>query len=180
MNTATIYIKIKPGTQAESLKWIRKTFQSFYPVSPYDYVFKDEANRRAYDDIAKWKQIILFGSILTIFISSIGLFGLSVLSAEKRVKEIGVRKVLGASTNHLVTILSRDFLWLVLIALVIASPIAWMAGNKWLENFPYRVSLHAWVFAGAAFLVTAIALFTISFQALKAAGANPVKSLRSE
>ncbi len=174
------HIKIKPGTEAESLKWIRKTFTSFYPVSPYDYVFKDEANRRAYDDIAKWKQIILFGSLLTIFVSCIGLFGLSVLSAERRVKEIGVRKVLGASTNHLATMLSRDFLWLVLIALVVASPLAWIAGNKWLEHFPYRVNLQLWIFAGAAVLVVVIALLTVSFQAFRAAGANPVKSLRSE
>lgn len=174
------YIKIKPGSQSASLEWIQKTFKNFYPLSPYSYVFKDEDNRRSYDDVAKWKQIILFGAILTIFISCIGLFGLSVLSAERRTKEIGIRKVLGASVNTVVTILSKDFLILVIISLVISSPLAYIAANKWLDNFPYRIALSAWLFIGAAVLVICIALCTVSFQAIKAAMSNPVKSLRTE
>jgi len=122
----------------------------------------------------------LFGALLTIFISCIGLFGLSVLSAEKRTKEIGIRKVLGASVQNIVTTLSTDFVKLVVFALVIASPIAYLAANKWLQNFPYRITINSWMFIGSALLVVFVALFTVSFQAIKAAIANPVNSLRSE
>ncbi|HRI22304.1 MAG TPA: ABC transporter permease, partial [Panacibacter sp.] len=109
-----------------------------------------------------------------------GLFGLSVLSAEKRTKEIGIRKVLGASVSGVVTILSRDFLKLVAVALIIAIPVAWWAAGKWLENYPYRITLGWQMFAGGAALVIMIALVTVSFQAVRAAVANPVKSLRTE
>jgi len=174
------YIKIKPNTATASLKWIQELFKQFYPVSPYIYAFKNDDNRKQYADIEKWKQIILFGATVTIFISCIGLFGLSVLCAEKRTKEIGIRKVLGASVQHIVRTLSTDFIKLVVIALVIASPLAYMAANKWLQNFPYRIAITSWMFMGAALLVTFVALFTVSFQAIKAAIANPVKSLRTE
>ena len=136
----TYYIKIKPNTAAASLKWIQKTYQQFYPMSPYAYVFKNDENRKQYADVEKWKQIILFSAILTIFISCIGLFGLSVLSAEKRTKEIGIRKVLGASVQQIVTTLSTDFIKLVAIALIIATPLVYMAANKWLQNYPYRIA----------------------------------------
>src|SRR4029077_7806328 len=112
-------------------------FKKLFPTSPYSYIFKDQENLKNYEAEAKWKQIMLFGAILTIFISCIGLFGLSVLSAEKRTKEIGIRKVLGASVGIVVTILSKDFLTLVGLALLIAIPAAWFAANKWLENYPY-------------------------------------------
>jgi len=174
------YIKIKPNTAAASLKWIQKTYQQFYPMSPYAYVFKNEENRMQYADVEKWKQVILFGAILTIFISCIGLFGLSVLSAEKRTKEIGIRKVLGASVSSIISILSADFLKLIFIALIMSIPLAWMAINKWLQNYPYRVTLSWWFFASSGLLVILIALFTISFQSIKAAIANPVKSLKTE
>jgi putative ABC transport system permease protein len=176
----TYYIRIKPNTATSSLKWIQKTYQQFYPMNPYAYVFKNDENRKQYADVEKWKQIILFGAILTIFISCIGLFGLSVLSAEKRIKEIGIRKVLGASVQHIATTLSTDFIKLVIIALVIASPLAYAAASKWLQNFPYRITISWWLFAFASLLVVSIALFTVSFQAIKAAIANPVKSLRTE
>jgi putative ABC transport system permease protein len=174
------YIKIKPTTATASLEWIQKTFQQFYPMSSYSYVFKNDENRKQYTDIEKWKQIILFGAILTIFISCIGLFGLSVLSAEKRTKEIGIRKVLGASAQQIVTTLSTDFIKLIVLALVIASPLIYIASNKWLQNFPYRIQVSWWLFALAGVLVMLIALFTVSFQSIKAAIANPVKSLRAE
>lgn len=174
------YIKIKPSTAAASLKWIQKTYQQFYPMSPYSYVFKTDENRMQYADVEKWKRIILFGAILTIFISCIGLFGLSFLSAEKRTKEIGIRKVLGASVQQIVTTLSIDFIKLVAIALIIASPLVYIAANKWLQNYPYRIKMSWWLFASAGILVMLIALFTVSFQSIKAAVANPVKSLRTE
>jgi putative ABC transport system permease protein len=179
-NYGMVYIKIKPNTAAASLRTIQKTFKQLFPLSPYSYVFMNEQNRKNYEAESKWKQIMLFGAILTIFISCIGLFGLSVLSAEKRTKEIGIRKVLGASVNRVVTILSKDFLKLVFISLIISIPAAWMAANKWLQNYPYRIILDWRLFVSAAILVIAIALFTVSFQAIKAAIANPVKSLRTE
>jgi putative ABC transport system permease protein len=140
----------------------------------------EEQNRKKYEAEDKWKQIIFFSAILTIFISCIGLFGLSVLSAEKRVKEIGIRKVLGASVHQVVSILSTDFLKLVILALMLAIPLAWIASNQWLQNYPYRTSLNWKLFASGSALVMAIAFFTISFQAIKAGLSNPVKSLKSE
>jgi putative ABC transport system permease protein len=174
------FIKIKPNTESASLKHIQKTFKELFPLNPYTYTFKDQENRKNYEAEEKWKQIMLFGALLTIFISCIGLFGLSVLSAEKRTKEIGIRKVLGASVKIVVTILSKDFLKLVVISLIIAIPAAWMAANKWLQNYPYRITLSWWLFASGAILVILIALLTVSFQAIRAAIANPVKSLRTE
>ena len=174
------YIKIRPNTATSSLKFIEKKFRDFFPFSPYTYVFKNEVNQRNYESEARWKQIILYGAILTIFISCIGLFGLSVLSAEKRTKEIGIRKVLGASVRNIATVLSLEFVKLVIIALIIAIPLAWLASAKWLENYPYRISMSWSLFGWAGILVILIAVCTVSFQAVKAALANPVKSLRSE
>ena len=173
-------IKIKDGSATESLKYIQATYKQLFPLSPYSYQFKDLENSKSYDAEARWKQIMLLSAILTIFISCIGLFGLSVLSAEKRKKEIGVRKVLGASIRSVVTSLSTDFLKLVLLAMVIAIPLAYMASVKWLEHYPYRITLSWGIFAGAGILVVLIALATVSFQAIKAAMANPVESLRTE
>jgi putative ABC transport system permease protein len=173
-------IKIKPDAVTASISHIEKTFKNLFPFSPYAYVFRDEQNRKNYDAEAKWKQIMMFSAVLTIFISCIGLFGLSVLSAEKRTKEIGIRKVLGASVTGIATSLSKDFLKLVIIALLVAIPFSWMVASKWLENYPYRITLSWWMFASAGIFVVLIALATVSFQAIKAAVANPVKSLRSE
>ena len=174
------FIKIKPGSETASLQHIQAAFKKIFPLNPYIYKFKDLENRRAYEAEAKWKQMMLFGAILTIFISSIGLFGLSVLSAEKRTKEIGIRKVLGASVGGVVTTLSKDFLKLVTIAMFIAMPAAWYFASQWLENYAYRIDLSWPMFAIAGTLVIFIALATVSFQAVKAAMASPVKALRSE
>jgi len=173
-------IKIRPNTAGSSLAYIQKTFKSLFPLTPYSYSFKLDENRKNYEAEAKWKQIMLFGAILTIFISCIGLFGLSVLSAEKRTKEIGIRKVLGASVGSIITTLSTDFLKLVILSMLVAIPAAWLVADKWLENYPYRISLSWWMFSIAALVVVMIALATVSFQAIKAAVANPVKSLRTE
>lgn len=175
-----VNIKIRPNTAGSSLAYIQKTFKSLFPLTPYSYTFKLDENRKNYEAEAKWKQIMLFGAILTIFISCIGLFGLSVLSAEKRTKEIGIRKVLGASVGSIITTLSTDFLKLVILSMLLAIPAAWLVAGKWLENYPYRISLSWWMFSIAAIVVILIALATISFQAIKAAISNPVKSLRTE
>ncbi len=179
-NYGMLYIKIKPGSETASLQYIAKTFKNLFPISAFAYNFKDQQNAKSYEAEAKWKQILFFSAMLTIFISCIGLFGLSVLSAEKRVKEIGIRKVLGASVGNIVSILSTDFLRLIFIALIISISLAWMATNKWLESYPYRVAISWWLFAIAAALVIFVALLTISFQSIKAAIGNPVKSLRAE
>lgn len=176
----TCYIRIKPGSETAALKHIEKTFRKLFPLNPYQYVFKNDENRNQYESEAKWKQIMLFSAAITIFISCIGLFGLSVLSAEKRTKEIGIRKVLGASVGSITTALCKDFVVLVLVSLVIAMPLAWVASNNWLQNYSYRISVGWEIFVGSSILVVGIALVTISFQAVKSALANPIKSLRTE
>jgi putative ABC transport system permease protein len=173
-----VYIKLRPGPSASALRHIEKTFRALFPMSPYAYTFKDEENYAQYAMEEKWKQIILCGAILTIFISCIGLFGLSVLAAERRTKEIGIRKVLGASVGSVVRILSMDFLMLVGIALLLAVPAAWYEASRWLENYPYRIGLSGWMFAAAGLVVVGIAVVTVSFHAVRAGRANPVKSLR--
>ncbi len=174
------FIKIKPGTETASLKQIEKTFKTLFPLNAFAYNFLEQQNAMSYQAEAKWKEILLFSAILTIFISCIGLFGLSVLSAEKRTKEIGVRKVLGASVNSIVVTLSTDFLKLIIISLFISMPLVWIAANKWLEHYPYRITPGWALFTAGGALVILIALITISFQSIKAAIANPVKSLRTE
>ncbi len=174
------YIKINPDHQQATLQHIQKVFKTLFPNSPYSYEFKDLENQKNYESEARWKQIMLFGALLTILISCVGLFGLSVLSAEKRTKEIGIRKVLGASVNTIVSILSRDFLTLVVISLVISIPLTWMTANKWLQNYPYRITLNWSIFVIGSLVVILIAIATVSFQAIKAAVANPVTSLRTE
>ncbi|GEO09220.1 ABC transporter permease [Segetibacter aerophilus] len=175
-----VFIKLKPGNVSASLKYLEKTFKALFPARPYQYNFKDAQNDAQYEREAKWKQIITFGAVLTIFISCIGLFGLATLSAEKRTKEIGIRKVLGASVTIIAGKLSTDFLKLVMLASIIASPIAWWVMNKWLQNYPYRVPINWWMFGFAVLAVVLVAFVTISYQAIKAAIANPVKSLRTE
>ena len=175
-----IFIKINNTSKADALNHIQREFKQVFPFIPYQYTFKDAQNAEQYDKEAKWKQIVTFGALLTIFISCIGLFGLATLSAERRRKEIGIRKVLGASVEGIVRKLSTDFLRLVLISAIIAAPAAWWAMNKWLQNYPYRIGISTWIFLFAAAFVAIIALATVSYQAIKAAIANPVNSLRSE
>jgi putative ABC transport system permease protein len=176
----TFYIKLKPGTESESLKFIQGAFSQIFPLSAYSYTFKSDENRQQYRELGKWKEIILFSAVLTILISCIGLFGLSVLAAQKRTKEIGIRKVVGASVQDIVTTLSKDFLKLVSIALFISIPFAWIISNQWLQKYAYRISLTWELFVGVGLLVIIIALITVSFQSIKIAVANPVESLRSE
>lgn len=175
-----VNIKIKPTTETASLAHIEKTFKSLFPLNPYVYKFKDLENRKAYESESKWKQIMLFGAILTIFISCIGLFGLATLSAEKRTKEIGIRKVLGASVASVVSLLSTDFVKLVSLSFIFSFPAAYLATQKWLENYPFRIEINVWFFVITATVTLCIALLTVSFQSIKAALMNPVKSLRSE
>ena len=150
------------------------------PGMPFSYQFLDDS----FDDMYRAEQrvgkIALVFSILAILIACLGLFGLATFIAEQRTKEIGIRKVLGASVQGLVQMLSKDFLYLVLIAFVIAVPIAWWLMAKWLQDFAYRVNIGWWIFLAAGVLAGLIALLTVSFQAVRAALTNPVKSLRTE
>jgi putative ABC transport system permease protein len=179
-NLGDLYIRIRPKSETASLAYLEKVFRHLYPLNPFSPTFMNETNMKNYESEARWKQILFFSAIITIFISCVGLFGLAVLSAERRVKEIGIRKVLGASVASVVRILSRDFLLLVLLALVLAIPGAWMAAHRWLENYPYRIRLGWELFAGPGLLVVLIAVMTVSAQAVKAAMANPARSLRAE
>ncbi|HMR93260.1 MAG TPA: ABC transporter permease, partial [Chitinophagaceae bacterium] len=184
MNPGNAYgqflIKIKEGHTTAALAHLGKTFRSLFPVKPFSYQFMDQQNLLRYEAEKKWSQILLFSAALTIFISCIGLFGLAVLAAEKRTKEIGIRKVLGASVPGIAASLSKDFIKLVLLSLVISIPCAWLAGSKWLDNYPYRVALSWTLFIQTSVLVIIIALLTIGYQSVKAALANPVKALRTE
>ena len=163
-----------------SVKKMEAIFRKYNPQYPFEYQFVDEEYNRKFDDAQRiGTQAGLF-AVLTIFISCLGLFGLATYMAENRVKEIGVRKVLGASVAGIATLLSKDFLKLVIVSLVVAAPIAWFAMYKWLEHYPYRVTIQWWVFLLAAVLSLAIALLTVSFQAIRAGLANPARSLRSE
>jgi len=179
-NSSQFNIRINPNNTPKTLHFIETTFKRLAPFYPFSYQFKDDSNRREYESEEKWKQIILFSAILTIFISCIGLLGLTALSAEQRTKEIGIRKVLGASVNSIVQLLTGNFLKLVLLANLIALPIAWWAVHKWLENFAYHITVHWWEFGIAACITLLIAMITIGFNAMKAAGVNPVTNLRSE
>jgi putative ABC transport system permease protein len=164
----------------ETIKAIEKIYRKLSPYRPFKYDFMDDLNRQNYEAEVRWKQIITLSAILTIFISCIGLFGLTMLSIKQRTKEIGVRKVLGASVFQISSLLSKNYIGLVLIAFLFAIPLAWYATNKWLENFAYRIDISWQIFAIATSIITVIALLTISYQSIRAALANPVKSLRTE
>ncbi|MBE9586880.1 ABC transporter permease [Mucilaginibacter sp. JRF] len=173
-------IQVAPGKQAEAIKGIQKIWDKYCPGDPFNYTFLDQEFDNMYKEDAKVSGLMSVFAIVAVIISCLGLFGLAAFTAEQRGKEIGIRKVLGASVSGIVTLLSKDFIYLVLISLVLASPLAWWLMNKWLQNFAYRAELQWWMFAMAGIIAIVIAFFTISFQAIKAAVVNPVKRLRSE
>ncbi|AQG81072.1 ABC transporter permease [Spirosoma montaniterrae] len=159
---------------------IESKWKQMAPGQPFNYNFMDESFDQTYRAEQRIGTLALTFAVLAILIACLGLFGLATFTAEQRTKEIGIRKVLGASVASIVTLLSKDFLKLVLVAIVIASPVAWYAMHRWLADFAYRIEIEWWVFALAGMLAVGIALLTVSFQSIKAAVANPVKSLRSE
>jgi putative ABC transport system permease protein len=173
-------IKLKAGATQTTLSAIQKQWKQFDDEFPFDYFFMDEQLNKFYQSDERLLKVISIFATLAIIIACIGLFGLSIYTAKQRTKVIGIRKVLGASVTGVVQLLSKDFIKLVGIAILIASPIAWWAGNKWLQDFAYRININAWIFISAGIIALMIAMFTVSFQAIKAAIANPVKSLRTE
>ncbi|HEY9364369.1 MAG TPA: FtsX-like permease family protein, partial [Chitinophagaceae bacterium] len=168
------------GNISAALTQIEKTWKKFLPEIPFEYQFLDNRYAKLYESENRQSSIFTIFSCIAIFIACLGLFGLSAFTITQRVKEIGVRKVLGASTGSIVKLISKDFLLLVVIAAVIAFPVAWYAMNHWLQDFAYRIQIGWWVFLLAGIIALLIAFATISFQAVKAAMSNPVNSLRSE
>ncbi len=180
INYGNILVRTQPGQTEQALASIETLCRTLNPNFPFTYSFVDSEYQKLYTSETVVGTLATVFACLAIFIACLGLFGLAAFTAEQRTKEIGVRKVLGASVASIVTLLSKDFLKLVLIAIVIASPLAWYAMNQWLQNFEYRIAIEWWVFALAGLLAVAIALLTVSFQSIKAALINPVKSLRAE
>jgi putative ABC transport system permease protein len=178
--TSFISVRVKPGDYEHTINLLQSKWKQFLPDNPFEYSFLDAE----FDSLYRTEQTI--GKVFSVFtflsltVACLGLLGLAIYTAERRNKEIGIRKVLGASVQNVVQMLSKDFLKLVIIASVIAFPLAWYAMSKWLEDFAFRTIISWWVFALASGLTLVIALATISFQSFKAAVANPVKSLRSE
>lgn len=176
-----IHIKLNEArSAAESLKKAEQIFKKYNSEYPFEYKFIDEEYAKKFENEKRTSTLSALFAGLTIFISCLGLFGLATYMAENRIKEIGIRKVLGASVSGITALLSKDFLKLVLLSFVIASPIAWWSMHKWLQEYPYRVSIQWWVFGLTALISITIAIATVSFQAIKAALSNPVKSLRTE
>jgi putative ABC transport system permease protein len=174
-----MYLYIRVSTN-DALKAIEKEYKAFNADQPFEYTFLDDTINNMYK--SEKKQGLIFGyfSGLAIIIACMGILGLSIFAAQQKIKEIGIRKVLGASVVSIVGELSKEFLKPVLVAAFIAAPLAWYGMHKWLQDFAYRIEIKWWVFAIAAIVATVIALITVSFQSIKAATANPVKSLRTE
>jgi len=179
-NSSAISVKLSPVNVSKSIDEIKRKYETFFPGNIFDYSFLNENFNRQYQNEQLFGKAFSIFAILAILVACLGLFGLAMFSTIQRTKEIGVRKVLGASVSNILLLLSKDFIKLVVIASIIAFPLAWWVMHKWLQDFSYRVEIGWWIFfiAGTAALV--IALFTMSFQAIKAAIANPVKSLRTE
>jgi len=176
---SNVTVALNSNNYKTLLSKIEKIWQNDVSIAPFEFSFLDQEVQKQYDTEITLSNIINVFTLMAIFISCLGLFGLAAFSAEQRNKEIGVRKVLGASVFNITQLLSKDFLKLVIISILISIPIAWWAMNKWLDAFAYKVGVQWWMFALAGLLAICIALFTVSFQAIKAAVANPVKSLRT-
>ncbi len=175
-----LIFKIKTTDVKGLLATMKKQWDKFNTDEPFTYTFMDDLYNKTYSAEQKTGTILNIFAVLTIFVACLGLFGLATYTAEQRTKEIGIRKVLGATVTQVTQMLSKDFLKLVFIACAIAFPLSWWVMNKWLQSFAYRIDMSWWMFVMAGVSALAIALLTISFQAIKAAIANPVKSLRSE
>lgn len=176
----SVVIRIQAGKTPETLAAMERICKRINPAVPFTYAFTDQEYARQYQSEQVVGKLAGYFAFLAIFISCLGLFGLAAFTAEQRTKEIGVRKVLGASVAGIVGLLSKDFLKLVVMAFVLASPVAWYIMKQWLQGFAYQIDIEWWMFALAGVIAVLIAVFTISFQSVKAAMVNPVRSLRSE
>jgi len=175
-----IWVRFDKSKQKAAMAALERIYKYAMPGSVYQYNFLDELNAAQYVQEQRWQKAINVATVLSFIICCLGLFGLAHLSTDRRIKEIGIRKVLGASVGNIVTLMSVDFLKLVFIAFVIAAPLSWMIMSKWLQNFAYRINIGISVFVTAAIIAIVVALIAVSFQSIKAAIVNPVKSLRTE
>ena len=173
-------VKVDPHDLSSKIAIIKKKYDSFFPGNLFDYYFLDEKFNEQYGNDKLFGKVFSIFSGFAVLIACLGLLGLSLFATMQRTKEIGVRKVLGASVSNIIVLLSKDFIKLVIIAFLIASPVAWFIMHNWLQDFAYRINISAWIFIAAGMLAVVIALATVSFHAIKAAIANPVKSLRTE
>ena len=176
----TMLLKVDKRRQKQTLTAIEKIYGTAIPGSEYSYAFWDEYNAKQYLQESKWQQIIQIATVLSIMICCLGLFGLTHLSTHRRVKEIGIRKILGASVSSIASLISMDFIKLVFISVIVASPVAWYFMNEWLQDFAYRIKINAGIFVVGGACAILIALLTIIYQAISAAMENPVNSLRTE
>lgn len=181
---STLHIALKqeiiPGEWKATIAQIGKTYKAFYPEEDFNYAFFDGSIAKFYESEQHTSTLLTWATALAIIISCLGLLGLVIYTTNQRIKEIGVRKILGATVTQIITLISKDFIQLVLIAFIIAVPIVWWGMNKWFENFAYHTNISVLSFAAAGILMILIAVITLSFQTLKAANQNPVKSLRTE
>lgn len=175
-----ILVRVRPDSKSNVLSGISKLTKEFYPDKVFQYSWIDERLEDQYRNERKLGQLFSFFSILSVFLASLGLFGLVIFTSERRLKEIGIRKALGASVTRIILLLSGDFLKLVLIGVAIAYPIAWFIMNSWLNNYAYRINLDIWIFLVAGLIVVSIALLTVTIQARKAAVTSPVQNLKKE
>jgi putative ABC transport system permease protein len=175
-----LYVRYNKLTASNAISMAEKKFKEFYTTQPFEYNFLDDTLNSMYKSETRLGEILEYFSALAILIASLGIVGLSIYSIQQRTKEIGIRKVLGANTTDVVAELSKNFLRPVFIAAIIATPVAWWTMNNWLQGFAYRIGISWWIFFAAGLLAVLIALITVSFQSIKAAIANPVKSLRTE
>jgi putative ABC transport system permease protein len=179
-NTYVFAMRIRPTNIPETLAFIEEKWKEVDPAHPFEYSFMDESFDKLYRSEEKLSQIFSLFSVLAICIAALGLFGLALFMVEQRTKEIGIRKVLGASVGSIFLLVSKEFAYLVLIANVIAWPAAYFLMREWLQNFAYRVNMEPWLFVLSGIVALSIAILTISYQAIKAAIADPVHSLRYE
>jgi len=175
-----VAVRLGPGSGQQTIAAIGKAYASFNPGMAFEWKFLDEDYQRLYASEIRIGILSRYFAGLAIFISCLGLFGLAAFTAQRRRKEIGIRKVVGASLPRVVFLLSKEYLVLVLISIGIAFPVAWLGMHRWLDEFAYRVDIRADIFVITGLTALAITLITISYQSLRAASANPVKALRSE
>ncbi|SHN09453.1 ABC transporter permease [Mucilaginibacter sp. OK098] len=180
ISNSIVSVKISGGNIRSTIAEITSLWKNISPSQPLRYTFMDERFASMYDDVQRMGRIFTSFAVLAIIIACLGLFALAAFMAEQRSKEIGIRKVLGASVQSITRLLSFDFVKLVVLSIIIASPIAWWAMTKWLQDFTYRAPISWWIFACAGIVAIGIALITVSFQSIKAAIANPIRALRSE
>src|SRR5699024_2396518 len=176
----SIKLPENPADWNNALTVLEKEWKTFYPNAPFKYEFYDAEIAQLYESDMRQSQMINLATIITIILGCLGLIGLVTLTAYQRTKEIGIRKVLGSSVSDVVILLSKDYLKLIGLAILISIPIAWWAMHKWLENFAYRIEIKWWMFLVTALATIVIALVTVSYRAIKTALINPVKSLRDE